>query len=382
MADHPYQGRADYAYWRRAVGSAPDGDLDPFTGPAFPIGKRTRVVAAGSCFAQHIGRYLNAVGRPCLVTEPPHPILTAQAAHLTNYGVYAARYGNIYTARQLLQLLDRAYGRLHPEEDIWRDGDRVFIDPFRPNIQPDGFNSELEFTIDRQRHFQAVREAFERLDIFIFTLGLTEAWRSRRDGAVFPVCPGVSGGQFSPERHEFVNFGVNDVVADLRAFIGRLRDVNRTARVILTVSPVPLAATAEDRHVLVSTMYSKSVLRVACDVLVNSVNDVVYFPAYEIVASGHAGRYFAADRRSATPEGVAHVMRVFARHFLPDAADEDRSLGGLVRRAFRPAGGDAAGARTLQAEAMQEVFQIMCDEEALDRPFDAPVSAETPRQPE
>jgi hypothetical protein len=47
---------------------------------------------------------------------------------------------------------------------------------------------------------------FEKLDVFTFTLGLTEAWRNRNDGAVFPLPPGVSGGEMNDQRYEFINF--------------------------------------------------------------------------------------------------------------------------------------------------------------------------------
>jgi hypothetical protein len=374
---HPYQGRPDYAYWRRAVSEAEEGELDPCVDPAFRIGARKRVATAGSCFAQHIGRYLKAAGSNYLVTEPPHPLLTEQAARVTNYGVFSARYGNIYTARQLLQLFDRAYGAFRPQENLWREGEKEIIDPFRPNIQPGGFNSEREFALDRDRHFRAVREMFEKLDVFVFTLGLTEAWRSRRDGAVFPICPGVSGGEFSWREHEFVNFGVDDVVADIRAFVDRLRSVNPEARMILTVSPVPLAATAENRHVLVSTVCSKAVLRAACDVLERTVENLVYFPSYEIVASGYAGRYFADDGRTVLEEGVAHVMRVFSRHFLEQP--DDLSLAGLARRALRAIKPERRGDDQSQTAAIQAAFQAMCDEEALDLSSDAAPPADLAR---
>jgi hypothetical protein len=60
-----------------------------------------------------------------------------------------------------------------------------------------------------------VRLAFETLNVFAFRLGRTELWRSREDGAAFPLCPGVAGGDYSPARHEFVSLGVDDVVADI-----------------------------------------------------------------------------------------------------------------------------------------------------------------------
>lgn len=367
-ADHPYKSLPNQAYWRRSVGDVPAGEVDPFLGAKFRIGRRDRVAAAGSCFAQHIGRYLQAAGSNYLVAEVPHTLLTAQAARLTGYGVFSARFGNIYTARQLAQMFERAYGRFVPSEDIWREGDRRFVDPFRPNIQPGGFNSEREYSIDRARHFAAVRQMFETLDVFVFTLGLTEAWRAKADGAVFPVCPGVSGGVFSAERHEFVNFGLEEVVSDIGRFFESLRAVNPRARMILTVSPVPLAATASGQHVLTATTYSKSVLRVACEMLTRGRDDIVYFPSYEIVASRHAGAYFQEDRRSVSEDGVAHVMRVFARHFM----EENAGASGLMDFAHRMVGkmrDPPTPERALSEDAIRAAFQVMCDEEALDLPF-------------
>jgi len=368
MARHPYNGLPDYAYWRRAVASVPPGALDPMLEAPFKIGARDKVATAGSCFAQHIGRYIAAAGCAHLVTEEAHPLLPEGARIATNYGLYTARYGNIYTARQLVQLFERAYGRFRPVEDIWKEKPGVYVDPFRPNIQPRGFNSEREFALDRERHFRAVRQAFETLDVFVFTLGLTEAWRARADGAVFPVSPGVSGGTFDPSRHEFVNFGVDEVVADLQMFIAGLRAVNRKARIVLTVSPVPLSATAESRHVLASTVYSKSVLRVAAETISRAHDHVAYFPSYEIVASGFAGDYFASDKRSVTEDGVAHVMSVFAKHFLSDEPADGSSLLGLVKHAVAGRLGLRTTLDDAKAAGLQAVFKVMCDEEALDAP--------------
>ncbi len=81
---------------------------------------------------------------------------------------------------------------------------------------------------------------------------------------------------------------------------------------ILTVSPVPLMATMTDRHVLQATVYSKSVLRVAAEEMVRRRPNADYFASYEIaVATRNAHRYYAADKRSITPDGVAHVMDAF-----------------------------------------------------------------------
>lgn len=356
MMSHPYRKLPDHAYWRRAVAEVAPGELDPVVEAPFRFTPRDKVATAGSCFAQHIGRHLAANGCNYLVTESAHPIVGPQAERVLNYRLFTARYGNIYTARQLLQLFERAYGRFVPNENVWKESEGLFLDPFRPNIQPGGYNCERELEIDRERHLRAVREAFETLDVFVFTLGLTEAWGSRDDGAIFPLCPGVAGGRYSSKKHEFVNFGVDEVVADMTSFISRLRRVNPRSRVILTVSPVPLVATAEPRHVLVSTVYSKSVLRVACDLLSRRLDKVAYFPAYEVVAGGAGEDYFAADRRSVTEAGVAHVMRLFMRHYV-----DKKSAGEILRQVVRSLSPTRA-----EPAAVSQALRLVCDEEALE----------------
>lgn len=351
----PYTDLPDSAYWRRAVSSVAPQDVDPALGAklSFQIESGDRVMTAGSCFAQHIARYLTAAGFNLLISEPPHPIASAKIAADFNYGVFTARYGNIYTTRQLLQLLHRAYGDFLPQEDIWKEGDR-FVDPFRPRIQPGGFATLEEYQADRQRHFAAVRRAFEELDVLIFTLGLTESWCSSLDGAVFPVCPGVAGGVFDETRHRFHNFDAAEVTADLLAFIDGLRRVNPSAKVLLTVSPVPLVATAEPRHVIVSTVYSKSVLRVACEQVCARREMVQYFPSYEVIAGSFSrGAYFGPDAREVTEQGVSHVMRLFFRH--------------MTNAEIAPvAAAPMATAGDNHVEKMSKAVAVICEEELLD----------------
>lgn len=350
---HPYRHIPDSANWRRSVAGKGPG-IDPLAGDFLSLSREDKVATAGSCFAQNIARYLKRSGFNFFVTETAHPIIPADAAERHGYGLYSARYGNIYTARQLLQLFDRAYGGFTPAEDIWTAPDGIrLVDPFRPTIEPGGYASEAELRADRAHHLAKVREMFETLDVFVFTLGLTEGWESRIDGAVFPLCPGVSGGSFDPAAHAFHNFRVAEVTADLAAFIGRLHGVNARARIILTVSPVPLAATASGHHVLAATTYSKSVLRAAAQEIAEDHDGVFYFPAYEIITGAPAAaRYYAPDMRNVTEEGVAQVMSVFMRH-----------AAGIEAPA--PV---AAAAPTTDAtiEAARQWVEVMCDEAMLD----------------
>lgn len=367
----PYQGLPDHRFWRRSVERVPGPELDPVLRAGFTLDRSTKVATAGSCFAQHIARTLRREKFNYLVADAVKG-MDRDEARRRGFGMYSARYGNLYTARQLVQLFDRAHGAFEPLDRAWERDDGRLVDPFRPQIEPDGFATEAEVDTARRAHLADVRKLFASLDVFVFTLGLTEGWRRKDDGAVFPLAPGVAGGRFDPALYEFVNFDVEQVLADMRGFIRRLRTVNDRARLIVTVSPVPLIATYEDQHVLVSTVHSKSVLRAAAGALAREDAGVDYFPSYEIITGTPSrGQYFEPDLRSVTDDGVAHVMRVFLRHY---AGIEPTTANGEA--ATDPGAPDVP---TLQAEAasspvlaaiereQRALDQIVCDEEAIDR---------------
>jgi hypothetical protein len=306
-SSHPYAGLPNRQFWNRSVTKIAAEEVDPVSPGMLTIAKSDKVATAGSCFAQHISRALHRSGFTFYVPEAGDSD--------RNFGVYSCRYGNLYTAHQLLQLFDRAYGKFSPLENSWMRPDGRLADPFRPEIEPNGFASEGALLADQTEHLAHVRTMFESLDVFVFTLGLTEAWRSKKDGSVYPLAPGVSAGTFDPEQHEFINLTAGDVTDAMLAFVDRLRSVNSTARVILTVSPVPLAATYENRHVLTSTTYSKAALRVAAEAVTRARDDVYYFPSYEIITGNfNRGSYYEDDLRNIKPAGVSHVMRLFLEH--------------------------------------------------------------------
>ena len=342
--EHPYKGLEARAFWSRSVGDRHFYQIESLGSPKTLLRRSDKVATAGSCFAQHIARRLRADGYAFLDAEPaPHP-LRAEDQALFGYGLFSARYGNVYTSRQLRQLYDRAYGRFDPEEGAWEQAGRYY-DPFRPAVEPDGFGSLRELALSRHAHLAAVRRIFRKADVFVFTLGLTECWRSRTDGAVYPMCPGTQAGAFDPDKYEFVNLSYNDVVEDLRYLIDNAARKRPEMRFLFTVSPVPLAATAAGAHVLTATTYSKSVLRAAAGALADMYANVDYFPSYEIISSPpFRGTFFDQGLREVRPEGVDVVMRAFKRDFCEVEAD--------VIPTTRP--------RSLDEE------DLVCEERALD----------------
>jgi hypothetical protein len=317
-------------------------------------------MSAGSCFAAEMVPWLQAARLEYIRTEVPHRAFEDLPENF-GYRDFSAAYGNIYTARHLKQLLERALGLFTPTEDRWYDRDRV-IGPFRPGLRHPA-RSDEEFELLRSQHLRAVLAAFRAATVFVFTLGLTEGWESVIDGAVFPTCPGTVAGTFDPERHAFHNFSVAEVVEDLTQFVNLLWQCNPDVRVVLTVSPVPLVATATQDHVLVATTFSKSVLRVAAAELAMRDSRVRYFPAYEIITGPQAPvGFFAEDRRNVTAAGVRAVMRALLANIESAETSElyssHENVAAMTNNDRRPA---------LAEELSRQVAEAECEEVMLDR---------------
>jgi hypothetical protein len=353
MSSHPYTHLPDSSFWMRTMTVGPLHGICPTSQPEQPILPTDKVMTLGSCFAQHISQHLAKQGSSFLVTEAGPQNMPNELRRSHGYGIFTARYGNVYTVRQALQLLRRSLGQIDSSKETWiHDG--CVVDPHRPTVEPTGFDSTGALEADRSEHLAATMQAFVSADVLILTLGLTEGWRSTRTGLVFPLAPGVHGGTFDPHTHEFVNFSFSETSDDLSTLVSELRAINPLLRIILTVSPVPLAATFEPRHVLVSTAASKAILRAAADQAVRDLEDVVYFPSYEIItAPGLGGIYFEDDLRSVRPCGVSHVMRVFDATFGGDApaVQEHETF--------------AAKASAADLLERSEIEAVICDEDRL-----------------
>lgn len=311
MSNHnPYTHLPAQAFWKTAVAGRDSRKIDLAWQPKFPLTRASKIITAGSCFAQHISRSLKENGFIWLDAEPAPADLPPEEQAKRGYGVFSFRTGNIYTAALLRQWVGWATHRAGQSPDISVEGGRVF-DPFRPSLFEGGFASAEEMLAARQTTLSAMRETVRQADLLIFTLGLTEAWLNK-DGAVYPMCPGTVRGRFSPADHLFHNYSEREVARDLAGTFDELRAINPGLRFLLTVSPVPLTATASGQHVLTATTYSKSVLRSAAGYLAQTREDTDYFPSYELVtAPAFQGQFFEPNLRSVSSGGVAFVMGQF-----------------------------------------------------------------------
>lgn len=318
---NPYADLTGDRFWKTGVAETSPLDPTQLYEKRWPIWPKARIATAGSCFAQHIARYLRANGYQVLDAEKAPEGLDPAHHAAFGFSMYSARYGNIYTVRQLLQLIEEAIAG-EPRDDIVWETDGRYYDALRPGIEPEGYGSAEELLAHRKVHISAVRRLLRDLDVFVFTLGLTEAWTHSETGRVYPIAPGTIAGRFDPDQHVFHNFTFQEIRADLTRVLNLIRQFRQSPfRMVLTVSPVPLTATAEPRHVLQSSTYSKAVLRAVAGQIYADHPNVDYFPSYEIVTNPAArGVFFAPNLRSVTPQGVEVVMKAFFAQHPPQGA--------------------------------------------------------------
>lgn len=332
---HPYESLPSKSYWRTGVAEKTPFDLEGFYTKRFEISKTDKIATAGSCFAQHVARHMKARGFPIVDVEPPLPRMSTKLAQKYGFATYSARYGNIYTTRQLRQLVDdcrapknatsgkpsRRRGAAREEDIFEKDG--RFYDGLRPNIEPNGLASVEDVREMRLAHLRQVRRMLRTMDVFVFTLGLTETWENIETGTVYPVCPGVIAGEFSDKKYRFRNLSYQETIDDFKAVYRTLMKINPKLKILVTVSPVPLTATASNEHILSATTYSKSVLRAVCGELVATYENIDYFPSYELItAPMSGGQFFADNLRSVLDEGVQNVMSYFFAQHDPDGSSE------------------------------------------------------------
>jgi len=358
---HPYSALPDRNFWKKAVSPFAWTDVFSHENGRFKISPSNKIATAGSCFAQRISRVLVDSNFNFYETEAPHPLIDQNLAKKLGYGRFSARYGNIYTPRQLRQLIDEAYG-IRPQINKYSKSIKgTYIDLMRPNINELGFSSELEAEADRCYHLKCVKKIFETSDLFIFTFGLTEAWSSLDGEVVYGSHPSVVTGYDYEEVLAPINFDYIACFNDMVYVINFISNINPDLKFIFTVSPVALAATHQNNHVLMATTYSKSVLRAVAGKLVELWPKADYFHSYEIFSAAQSfGQFLSSDLRDVNDRGVCVAMNCFKETYFDTEFSEAKSQ-------VNPAG----ISKPTDLDISQSPAQIECDEQ-LNALFEIP----------
>ena len=275
----------------------------------------TALGSAGSCFAVEISEHFQKNNYNYLITEKPDATnsgvqVDGYTPGASKYVRFSANYGIHFNSLSLEQLAQRAYNTRRFKKIIlpYRD---FYVDPYRELVY---FLSPEAYIEDYDRHTHALRELFDRVNVFIFTMGLNECWRFRDDGTALSRNP-WSNSIYQLVRHDVLT--VDQHVNAIEGFYLLVKKHNPEFKLILSLSPIAFLATgiANRKHVIEANCHSKAVQRVAAEILATRHTDIYYFPSYEYVTECLSDPW-KPDGRHLKEDAVAKVMDLFEEMYV------------------------------------------------------------------
>jgi hypothetical protein len=184
-----------------------------------------------------------------------------------------------------------------------------------------------------------IAEAARSSAVFLFTFGMTEVFRIKANGRIASQKPAYFGGGGERETELFES-GFAENFANLEAIHAMILELNPSARIVITVSPVPLGRTFTKRDIAVANIEGKSILRAVSGEFVRKYPDVTYFPAYEMVTLLGEMAFMPGDLRHVNPSVVDHVTASFAHAHVRNAPvlEAERAYSGCGEHLDKPVG--------------------------------------------
>ena len=247
----------------------------------FAIEPRERMLFVGSCFADNIGRRF--VEDKFRATVNP--------------------YGVMYNPASILHTVKQWTGELVAAQSEASDS-----------------GSDVS---------QAINEAPQTA---VFTLGTNHVYILNETGEIVDNCRKRPQRLFT-ERE----LSVDECADYLRDAVTMLRQINPSVRIIITVSPIRYA-----KYGFHGSQLSKATLLLAADKLTKEMDNVVYFPAYEIVNDELRDyRFYREDMLHPTDQAVEYIWQRFGETFFSKQTvkflEEWRPIkAALAHRPFNP----------------------------------------------
>lgn len=255
-----------------------------------------RVVMIGSCFSEHI----------------------AERMHCAGFHVVSNPFGIMFNPASIAHTIERlTIAQMYSTEDLRLSGERwVSLD-----FHGDFASRNAEEAVERMnREVEQGAKALHEADTVVLTLGT--AWVYRLNDDVVANCHKLPAQMFSREMMS---------VDEITELLGKtIQKYLHDKRVVLTVSPV--------RHVadgLAGNSLSKAVLRVAAANVAERLEQVNYFPSFEIMNDDLRDyRFYEADMVHPSLVAIDYIWECWCEWAIaPSAVEAMREAERLWRAA-------------------------------------------------
>jgi hypothetical protein len=286
----------------------------PSVTPKFRLDPIQPVFTIGSCFARNIEDSLIARGIRVINQElnlSPDLLVTNAGPGNAPAGIRAIL--NKYSTAGIRNELERVFTPCQiPQDGLIEVEGGYWIDPHLSLLK----SAPLEIAQATRAEVTRITSMIRDAGTVFITLGLTETWFDSLTGLHMNAGPPPQLMRSDSGRFTFENRDVFATLEDLRSILRLLR-IHTRARVILTVSPVPLNTTWTSLDVASANVYSKSTLRVAAGILADESHDVDYFPSYEMVTLSPRHLAFGPDQLHVRQPMVRRVIDHFLANYSP-----------------------------------------------------------------
>ncbi len=256
--------------------------LRPIPAPV-NIGHKYRSLLLGSCFTEHIGQKLS----------------DRKFQTLTN------PFGIVYNPISIASCLERIADedRLFIEEDLFENAGLWHSWEHHGRFS---HPNKMDALKSINTAYQAAAEEIKKTDFLLLTFGTADVFELRASGQV------VANNHKMPSVH-FIQrrLTVTEIVEKTVKAIKRLPH----AQVILTVSPV-----RHLRNGLIENQRAKAILLLACEEICRELENVHYFPAYELLLDDLRDyRFYAADMIHPSEVAVEYVWQYFSDTYFSES---------------------------------------------------------------
>ncbi len=280
------------------------------------------VFTIGSCFARNVEAVLSskgiAIAQEGLGIEPEHFESFDEAT-----GVGGGQKGRVsggafnkYTVSSMTHDVRRVLrNEVYPNDGLIELNDGKWFDPHASGLK----TAPLDVALRNRRILSDAIATVRNASVIFITMGLSEGWIDLETGLAMNRHPGSLALRSHGSRFQFVNYNHDEIVSDLQEMIALIREIRADMRFVVTVSPVPFAATMRSVDVVVANTYSKSVLRAAAETVTAGDDLVDYFPSYEIVINSPRDLAWKDDQTHVAMPMVRHVMQIFQNTYFADS---------------------------------------------------------------
>jgi hypothetical protein len=220
---------------------------------------------------------------------------------------------NKYNTESIEQAILSDLDLIHyPNDGFIQAPDGNWWDPLATGLRP----LPLETLQAVRQSIRAVTRNLLDCHAVLLTLGLNQIWKDRETGITINEKPPQSIVRAYPERWELVVTGADENTRSLERIVTTIRETNRKAHVVVTVSPVPMGTTLTTTDVIAANAHSKAVLRVAAQDVADRFDYVDYFPSYEMAVNSPPELAWQADRLHVAPEAVRFIVQCFLEDYV------------------------------------------------------------------